>query len=447
MTTLETADGRLLQTTGPSSGQNAGWYGSFLPSSFPPMWSDGERYGNDEFLRSFQQIYRTQPVIAGVVDKLARRIATLPFDGYRHLDDGAREMVQGDSLESLLRRPLPRWGTPHLLTHIATSLLVHGNAVVAKVRPPDRSATPSMLWPLDWAQMSAYGEVGGRIEWWSTTQFQGHQRYIKVEDTLHFAWPGPEGGEIGTSPLEKLGVTIRLDDALTRHQIALSKNGSRPSLAVTVAQEKADIAQLEFARDRVEAMHKGPDNSGKTFFMGSNVKVQPLSLSPVEVALIDQRRHNREEIGAVYDLTGPLMNDLTHGTFSNVSELLRSLYRDVLPPWLALIEQTFQTQLLDPEPAWLDRFVAFDLTEKLKGDPVELATSLKLQVEAGLLTRNEARRILNLPPVEDPVADQLTMAVNNQAPLDFHRDNQVLSENADGQQVNPAAPTAPPAAG
>jgi hypothetical protein len=109
MTTLETVDGRLLQTTGPTGGQNAGWYGSFLPTSFPPMWSDGERYGDDEFLRSFQQIYRTQPVIAGVVDKLARRIATLPFDGYRHLDAGAREMVQGDALESLLRHPLPRW--------------------------------------------------------------------------------------------------------------------------------------------------------------------------------------------------------------------------------------------------------------------------------------------------------------------------------------------------
>jgi hypothetical protein len=36
-------------------------------------------------------------------------------------------------------------------------------------------------------------------------------------------------------------------------------------------------------------MHKGPDNSGRTFFMGANVKLQPLSLSPVEAALIEQR--------------------------------------------------------------------------------------------------------------------------------------------------------------
>lgn len=124
----------------------------------------------------------------------------------------------------------------------------------------------------------------------------------------------------------------------------------------------------------------------------------------------------------VYDLAGPLMNDLTHGTYSNVGELNRGLYRDVLPPWLSLICETFQAQLLDLEPAWLDRFVSFDLTDKLKGDPDTLATSLKTQVEAGLITRNEARRILNMPPIGDPSndsnpANQLTVNANNQASL------------------------------
>jgi HK97 family phage portal protein len=164
-------------------------------------------------------------------------------------------------------------------------------------------------------------------------------------------------------------------------------------------------------------MHKGVDNGGRTFFMGSNVKLQPLSLSPVEVALIEQRNLNLGEIGRVYDLSGPVMNDLEHGTYSNVQVLLDALYRDVVPVWLGLVEQTMQVQLVNSEPAWLDRFVAFDLTDKLKGDPVQLAQSLKLQVEAGLITRNEARRILNLPPMADASADVLTMNTNNQAPI------------------------------
>jgi HK97 family phage portal protein len=362
-------------------------------------------------------VYRCQPVIASVIDKLSRRVSTLPFEAYRKVGD-TRELVAGDALDSLIRRPMPRRTTVQLNAHVMQSMLIHGNALLAKVRTGDRESPPSMLWPLDWAQVSGYGQPGGTIEWWSTTQFENTERFIAAEDTIHFAWPAPDGSEIGVSPLEKLRVTVALENALLRHQTAMFKNGTRPSLAVSLEDEHPGADKLEYARKRVETMHKGPDNAGKTFFMGANVKVQPLSLSPVEVALIEQRKLNLGEIGMVFDLAGPLMGDMEHGTYSNVEELLRSLYRDVVPPWTSLIEGTYQAQLLDPEPAWLDRSVCFDLSDKLRGDPLELAQSLKLQVEAGLITRNEARRILHMPPIADDTADSLTMNVNNQAPID-----------------------------
>jgi HK97 family phage portal protein len=304
----------------------------------------------------------------------ARRIATLPFCGFQKLDDGSREEIHGDALDSLLRKPFPRGSTVLLNHHIAQSLLVHGNSLVAKLRGPDREQPPIMLWPLDWAKVSAYGPLGGRIEYWSTTQFDGQERILSADDAILFAWGAPSGCEVGVSPLEKLGVTVRLEDAAQRHQTAMFKNGSRPSLAIALEQENPKQELIEYVRARVEAMHKGQDNSGRTFFMGANVKVQPLSLTPVEAELIEQRKLSREEIGMVYDLAGPLMNDLTHGTYSNVAELTKGLYRDVVPPWTELIVQTYQSQLLDPEPAWLDRMVRFDFTDKLKGEP-ELATT------------------------------------------------------------------------
>lgn len=421
MTTIQTADGRLLRSVRPQGAQLTG--GGF-PSLFPPLWSNGETATDgDAHLVSYESIYRSQPVIAAVVDKLARRIATLPFAPFRLEPDGNRVPVRGDGLDSLLRRPMPRYSTLDLNHHIAQSLFIHGNAVVAKLRGPDPDGPPVMLWPLDWSQMSAYGPHGGRIEWWSTTQFEGVERFISIADTMHFAWGAPSGGEVGVSPLEKLGVTIRLDDATVRHQTAMFKNGARPSLSVSLNQENPKLEILEYTRDRVEAMHKGVDNAGRTFFTGANVNVTPLSLSPVEAELIEQRRLNIQEIGMVYDLAGPLMNDLTHGTYSNVAELLKGLYRDVIPPTTELMVQTFQAQMLDLETAWMDRVVRFDFADKLKGEPVELAQTLRSQVEAGLITRNEARMALGYPPDGDPAdennpANKLTANVNNQASLD-----------------------------
>jgi phage portal protein BeeE len=97
--------------------------------------------------------------------------------------------------------------------------------------------------------------------------------------------------------------------------------------------------------------------------------VEQLSMTPVEAALIDQRKLNREEVGMVYDLPGPLMNDLSHATLANVAEYQKALYRDVVPTWTELMVQTFQAQLIDPEPAWLDLMVRFRLLRQAQGRP------------------------------------------------------------------------------
>lgn len=415
MTTLQTADGRLLKSSRP----NGASFG--LVGGFRPMWSDGNMSNNHDDdlegrLISYAGIYNSQPVVATAVNKLSRRIATLPFDGYKRLKDNGRELVRDDTLDTLLRKPLLRWSKVHLLHHIAQQNLVHGNALLAKVRGSDPDAPPIGLWPLDWAFINAYAPQGGRIEWWSTTQFEGQERFLEVKDTLHFAWASPSG-EIGTSPLAQLGVTIRLEDAAQRHQTASFKNGARPGGVFTLPPgSNPSKEQMELTRATIQAMYTG-DGAFKTGVIAPGAKWESMSMSPVEVELIDQRKLNREEVGMVYDLAGPLMNDLSHATLTNVIELNKALYRDVIPPWTTLIEQTFQSQMLDEEPAWLDRFVAFDFGDKVKGEPLELANTLKLQVEAGLITRNEARRILNLPPDDEPEADELSANVNNQAPL------------------------------
>lgn len=428
MTTIQTADGRLLRAQRPAGYATAG-----LSSAFRPMWSDGtsDNVADDAYLKSYEAIYRSQPVLSGVVDKLTRRVATLPLIAYQGKPGGPREATSGDSLDTLLRKPMPGKSTVHLVSHIEQSLLIHGNALLAKVRGSDPEAPPDMLWPLDWSLASGYGQVGGTIEWWSTTQFDGVERFIAAKDVVHVAWPPPSGGEIGVSPLEKLGVTIRLEDAAQRHQTGMFRNGIRPTAAVSIDDPNPKKEKLELAAAVVKAAHSGVDKAGSWVFTGANTKITPLSFTSVEVELIQQRKINREEVGIVYDMPGPLMGDFEHATFTNVTEMLRSLYRDVIPPWTELIVQTMQAQLIDPEPAWLDRFVRFSFDDKLKGDPTEQAAVDKSDVEAGIRTRDEARDGRGLKPMGGPAAE-LTANTNNQAPVNA----------MSGAESDPAAPAA-----
>jgi HK97 family phage portal protein len=422
-------NGLPLRATRPRAADNTngGWFiQSITGNQDADRWTaatDDPNHWTNGVLASFDRIYRTQPAVYSVVNKLARRVSTLPVEGYRVEDRDHRQPLEPtDALATLLRRPWTRRSTVDLLTRIMQDLLIHGNALVVKVRSGGQETPPDMLWPLTWPKLSAYASDGNPIVGWSTTQFGGQERWINPEDVVHFAWEPPDDTGIGISPLEALGTTVRLEDATQRYQTAQFRNGNRPSLAVSLDVDNPRRELLDYARERVEAMHKGADNAGRTFFTGANTRLTPLSLTPVEAALIDQRKLNREEVGMVYDLAGPLMNDLTHGTYSNVEELQKSLYRDVVPPWTTLIVETLQAQLIDLEEGWLDRVVRFDFTDRLRGAPLEMSQAMRSDVEGGLRTRNEARRQMGLPPYDaveagDNPADQMTVAANNQGML------------------------------
>ena len=325
MTTLQTADGRLLRAQGPTNSA-LGSSGSFFPSVFPPMWSDGERYPNaatdglDGALASYDRIYRSQPILAGVIDMIAFRAATLPFEAFTPKPDGSREPVsQSDSLATLLKRPRPRTSTVHLLSHIFTSLFVHGNALVGKLRPEGPGSPPGMLWPLDWSRITAYGEEGGDVEWWGTTQFGSTELYAKAEDTIHFAWPGPDGGQIGVSPLEKLGVTIKLEDAAQRYQTANFRKGNRPALNIAFeAGLRKEVIDRNLAV--IKELHGALDQVGGILATTGDTKVNQMSMTAVEASLIEQRRLDREEVAIVFGLSGPSLTDSTNSALGNVAE-------------------------------------------------------------------------------------------------------------------------------
>jgi hypothetical protein len=102
---------------------------------------------------------------------------------------------------------------------------------------------------------------------------------------------------------------------------------------------------------------------------------------------------------------------LDHATFSNIKEQHKSLYTDVLGPWMAQIEQDLELQLL-PEFEDTDGvYVEFNIAEKLQGDFEEQTRSLQSAVGRPWMTANEARGVMNLPHLEGD-ADELVTPLN-----------------------------------
>lgn len=373
---------------------------------------------------SYQSLYESQIWVYVTVNKLARQISRLPLKTYRLLDgtrsEGERERVRDHPLAKLLKRPQPRRGSVWLKQKTAYPPLIHGNGLFAKVLEQGPGSSPANLEPLDWRFITPHCTESGEVYAWETRQTAtGEPRYLAPDSVLHFAWDAGTG-DLGISPLSALRSTVQIEDSSQRYQAASFRNGVRHS-AVYVLPDGVDMDEgdKQELRAAIQSQQGGVDQSFGLALATGGGDIRPLSHTAVEAELIEQRKLNREEVAAAYDIPPPLIGILDHATYSNVAEMHRMLYGMVLGPWLTLIEETIQAQLIDSHEPWGEEglFVEFDLAEVLKGDTLKEVQAIKEGIATGILTPNEGRAIRNLGPSEQDGMDSFYLPTNNMQPV------------------------------
>ena len=374
---------------------------------------------------SYAELYRSQIFVAATVNKLAHQVARLPLKTYKRTALG-RERVRSGRLPNLLEHPFQRGGPVHLKAAIMMPALIQGNGLLRKVRTQGAGSPPVGLDPLSWPSMRVIGDWRGPVEMWETTQV-GQPRFIDPDDVVHVAWRGADG-PIGVSPLRQLGTTLRIEDAAQRYQQALFKNAAVPESSISLSAEFLGLDPevrkevMANVREDISDIQAGVDNAGRPVLLPPGMTWETVGHTAVEAELIAQRKLTREEVAVCYDVPPPLIGLLEKSTFNNISELHRMLYVTVLGPWLTLIEETIDSQLIYPEAAFRgDIWVEFDLSEVLKGDLLQRSQALALQIAYGVLTIDEAREIenrerFNLPETSVPLYPANNLKPVGQAP-------------------------------
>lgn len=418
---LRTSEGRDLVSTGPYLKTSGGRNSIARPSIPFGMWGSSSLTLLDGRAISYTEILRSQPIVAAAVNVFSRQISRLPLKVYEKNSQNERKRVTNHRLVDLIQNPAPRCGATQLKQWLAQPMLTHGNSTLLKGRGR-AGQPPSRLWPLDWRYMWAYFEKGEPIRFWRTTEFGAEIKTLDPEDVFHLHWEAVDG-PIGISPLEQLGVTVRIDTSAQEYQQSYLRQGARPPSAITMPEIAGgnapgvilDKELRKEMREDLDAAYAGSGNAGRPALLPGGFKWESIAHSAHEAELIEQRKLSREEVAAVYEVPQPLVGILDHATYSNVAELHRMLYTTVLGPWLTLIEESFKAQIIDPEPAFQGLFVEFDLAEVLKGDKVKEINALKIAVMAGLMTINEARAVLNLPRFDLDWCDKPLIPANNLA--------------------------------
>jgi HK97 family phage portal protein len=148
---------------------------------------------------------------------------------------------------------------------------------------------------------------------------------------------------------------------------------------------------------------------------------RPASQTSRDLQYIEGRKLTREEVAAAYHIPPPMIGLLENATFSNITEQRKMLYTETLGPWLTMITEEIELQLIpDFEPKPEQFYVEFNIREKLTGDFIERGNVMAQAIGGPYLTVNEGRAMDNRPPVEggDALIRPLNVTQNgNQDPI------------------------------
>lgn len=356
--------------------------------------------GGDMANATYEAIYRSQPIVFAVVNKLVYGGGRIPLHVWGEDANGEYVHTSGTSLGALLRNPHPRGSQFSLKAHIWLSGLIYGNSLLLKYRPA-AGAAPTEIWPVPWRNVQTISDERG-VSLYAIT-IGTETMAIGPEDVVHFQFPGG-------SPLESLRRTVALEDAAITWQGENMRNGVTPRGAFTT-DARLNEAVIPRLRDELTKLYAGPDNAGRAAILEAGLKWQQIGLSAADAELIDQRKFSRQEVCAAYDVPLLLIVPENASSFPAQIEARRALY-DAIAARLVLIEDTMNAQLVYGEPEWEGLIVRGDTNELLRPDPEARARMHMLTQQASTTTINERRAAEGLPRIDDPIADTVFMPTN-----------------------------------
>lgn len=344
---------------------------------------------------TYGQIYRSQVWVATLVNKLAFSVARLPLKSYIKIDSG-REPADSTPYGKLLANPNSRHDPFFFWLWTWSTFEVFGEAIWVKVRPKP-GAPPSALLPLH--PSNVFTKInqsdGSLIYVYHIGSASQPVLQWPEADIVHFRSYNPDNQVRGLSRLEPLRQSLQTDDAIRRAQGAWYKHGARPSAYLTHPKTLSDDAGRRL-KGQWDSVHSGIDNWGKTAILEEGMTANILQLDAQQMELIASLKMSREDACAVYDVPPPAVHILDHATFSNITEQMRSLYRDTMAPRLGLIESVLDVQLR-PEFGDNTLYAEFLMDEVLRGDFEARAASYDAGIRSAWLMPGEARKLENLP--------------------------------------------------
>lgn len=380
-----------------------------LPTVSVPDFYGAQRVG------SVSKSYADVDFVYEIVGRISSAAGTLPIKVFRHDDKNFRVEEPNHPGAVILRRPNPQTSRSLLISSTVGDLCLWGNAFWLKVRPggPASELPPTEIWRLRPDRMEPIpSKVDGSLEGW-VHRVGSQVDVYPASEVVHFRNYNPGDDFIGASPIAAMRYMIELGRDGTNAAIDLWRNGVTPHVAIQAQATLSDGAIERLGR-QFRSLLTGNGNRYRVPILEEGMEIRALGINPRDSEFINTMELTRTRVANAFGY--PLPQNYSQTT--SPEELRRALFADAVMPWLKLIEEALEAQLMDD---WGDDvFPQFLVRHILDPDIPARFAAYKDGVYAGWLPPSYIQQLEDIPP------GYVTYVPVNMGPVD---ENGLLIQN------------------
>lgn len=408
-----------------------GWW-PMVKEPFSGAWQKNETWTNESVLAHYA-VYACVTLIANDIGKLRQRLMILDANGIW-------KETTSPAFSPVLKKPNNYQNHIQFKQWWQTSKLISGNTYGLKQR--DQRGVVVAIYLLDPCRVLPLVADDGSIYYQLSNDNLnrvGDGVTVPASEIIHDRMNCLFHPLVGVSPLYAAAQAACQSLKMQSDSSTFFENGARPGgiLSAPGAISDETAARLKAHWD---ANYTG-QNAGKVAVVGDDLKFQQMKMSATDSQLIEQFRLTAEMICTAFHVPPSKVGVTNSPTGTTAAQENQKYYSDCVQ----ILAEEYEA-CMDDGLSLPDRYgVELDVDGLLRMDPTALMETLSAGVKGGIMAPDEARRRINLAPVEGgdtPYLQQQNFSLAALAKRDSQADPFATTLSAPAMET-PAAPAEP----
>ena len=297
--------------------------------------------------------------------------------------------------ESLLASPSPYMSAFEFRRAMTMQVLLYGNAFAAINRSVGGEMLELILLQPDTVTL----DLTTGVPIYRTMAYGA----LNASQVFHLRAPSTSG-LWGDSPISLCRTSIQLLAAQEEMALKAYSNAGNPKIALVHPGPLSLEARQRIMSD-YEAKHAGTANTGKPLVLAEGMRIERISSTLDDAGLATARQYSVADVSRIYGVPMSYLSENAGPSYGTLEWLSRMYVDACLTQWLHCWSSEIMNKLQNAYDS-----VYWDTDELVRPGIAETMSALRTAVEAGFMTRNEARDELDLMPL--PGLDAPVVALN-----------------------------------